>query len=303
MIRNFFELDWILIIAVTLLLGLSLAVLYPISSSGGELNKEKDYFFRQLVFVGVGLVVFFLFALSDYRNWKVASSYLFLLGIFSLFLVLLFGKTVRGTSGWLSLGFFNVQPVEPFKIIIVVVIAKYFSRDARGIRGWKSIFLSFVPVLISLFFVLIQPDLGSALIILGVWASLLLISGMEKRQLFILLAGLIIVSLASWNFFLKDYQKERIHVLLNPSADPLGAGYNVIQSTVAVGSGGFWGKGLGHGSQSQLNFLPEKRTDFIFAVVAEELGFGGAMFVLILLVVLLLRLFAIARVSRDNLEK
>lgn len=303
MIRSFFKLDWILIITAILLLGLSLAILYPISSLGGELNKEKDNFFRQVVFIGIGLVVFLIFAFSDYRNWRTASSYLFFLSVFSLFLVLLFGKTIRGTSGWLNLGFFNIQPVEPFKLIIVVVLAKYFSLNAKKIQNVKHVFSSFIPVLVSLAFILKQPDLGSALVILGIWVGVLLISGIKKHHLFILLVGLLIIFLAGWNFFLKDYQKERIHVLLNPAADPLGAGYNVIQSTVAVGSGGFWGKGLGHGSQSQLNFIPEKHTDFIFAVIAEELGFSGAMFVFVLLAILLIRLFAIARASRDNFGK
>ena len=283
-----------------LLLGLSLAILYPISYSGGELNKERGHFFRQLIFVIIGLAVFFVFAFYDYRNWSGVSTYLFLAGLLGLFLVLIFGKTIRGTSGWLSLGLFNLQPVEPFKLIVVVALARYFSLNAKGIGSWKHIFTSFIPVLISLILVLKQPDLGSAVVILGIWLGILLIGGAKKSHLFVLLVSVAILFLAGWSFFLKDYQKERIEILLHPSSDPLGAGYNVIQSTVAVGSGGFWGKGLGHGSQSQLNFLPEKHTDFIFAVLSEELGLGGALFVLALMAILMLRLFFIAQSSRDN---
>src|SRR4030043_1665113 len=140
MLKNFLKVDWILIVAVLLLLGLRLAILYPISYSGGELNKERGYFFRQLIFVIIGLVVFFVFAFSDYRNWSGVSTYLFLAGLLGLFLVLIFGKTIRGTSGWLSLGLFNLQPVEPFKLIIVVALARYFSLNAKGIGAWKHIF-------------------------------------------------------------------------------------------------------------------------------------------------------------------
>ena len=128
-------------------------------------------------------------------------------------------------------------------------------------------------------------------------------SGINKKHLFILFSIGLIIALLSWSFFLKGYQKDRITTLFDPSIDPLGAGYNVLQSTVAVGSGGFWGKGLGHGSQSQLNFLPEKHTDFIFAVVAEELGFGGAVFVIVLIVIVFSRLIKIALSSRDNFGK
>lgn len=303
MIRNILRFDWILAVATVLLLVLSLSILYPISSSNAGTSADKDHFLRQLIFVGIGLAVFLVFSFSDYRNWKASSSYLFLLGIFGLFLVLILGKTVRGTSGWLNLGIFSVQPVEPFKLVIAVALAKYFSFNIKNIRDWKYVALSFVPVLISLIFILKQPDLGSALVVLGVWLGALVVSGVRKKHLFALLVIFLVISFSSWNFFLKDYQKERVQVLVNPFSDPLGAGYNVIQSTVAVGSGGIWGKGLGHGSQSQLNFLPEKHTDFIFAVVSEELGLGGAVFVLILLSIVMMRLFAIARGSRDNFGK
>ncbi len=300
MIREFLKLDWILIVAVLLLVGLGLAVLFPISYLGEEVNIQKDHFFRQLIFAGIGLVVFFALSLSDYRFWDGASPYLYVLGILSLFLVLFFGKAVRGTAGWLSIGELNIQPVEPFKLIMVAYLARYFSRQSKKTWRFRHILISFVPVLIAVAFILWQPDLGSASVILGVWFGMLVISGVKKKHLFFLITIIAIVALVGWSFFLKDYQKERVLVLVNPSSDPLGAGYNVIQSTVAVGSGGMWGKGLGHGSQTQLNFLPEKHTDFIFAVIAEELGLGGALFVIILFLVVIMRLFSISSQSRDD---
>ncbi len=304
MLKFFSKFDLILLIAVLLLLGLSLAALYPISYAGNNSGAgETSHFLRQMIFVAIGLALFFVFAFTDYRILRAMSPALFLSGILLLTLVLLLGKTTRGTSGWISLGFFNFQPVELLKLIIIVVLAKYFSLNIKTIRQIRHIFISAVPVFVSVFLVLLQPDLGSSLIIAGAWAGILLLSGVRYDHLAIVLIVGLLVCVLSWSFFLKDYQKERMEVLLNPSSDPLGAGYNALQATVAVGSGGLWGKGLGHGSQSQLNFLPEKHTDFIFALIAEEMGLAGTIFALILLLIVLVRLFVIARDSRENFGK
>lgn len=303
MIRSLYKFDWILFSALILLLGLNLTVLYPISYLGKAENSDQSYFSRQIIFAGIGLVVFFVFAFLDYRKIKNYSTALYIIGFLFLISVLLFGKVVRGTAGWLGFGGVHLQPVEPFKIIAVILLAKYFSLHSRNIRDYKYILISFVPVVVSIFLIIKQPDFGSAFVIFFLWLSILIMNGINKKHLFILFLTGLIIAFLSWNFFLKDYQKERVITLFNSSSDPLGAGYNVIQSTVAVGSGGFWGKGLGHGSQSQLNFLPEKHTDFIFAVVSEELGFGGAVFVIILLGVIITRLLKIALNSRDNFGK
>lgn len=302
--KKILRLDWILFTAVFLLLGLSLAVLFPISYSGDSLwASDSSHFLHQAVYVAAGLALFFFLAFTDYRIFRSISPAFFLAGIVLLLAVLVFGKIIRGTSGWISLGLFNFQPVEFFKLIIAVVLAKYFSLNARTIRSPRHILVSMVPVLLSVALILVQPDLGSSLVVVGAWLGVLLLGGVRKSYLAALLIAGILIALLSWHFFLKDYQRQRIEVLLNPANDPLGAGYNVLQSTVAVGSGGLWGKGLGHGSQSQLNFLPEKHTDFIFAVVAEELGFTGVVFVLILMLVIMMRLFSISHESRDNFGK
>jgi rod shape determining protein RodA len=301
--RNIFKIDWVLFTSVVLLLGLSLAILFPISYSGENASPDKDHFFRQIIFVGIALVIFWILSFFDYRSLKNYSALLFFLGIFLLLLVLIFGKVIRGTSGWIGFGGFHLQPVEPFKVIIAVALAKYFSVNSRTIKEPRHIFISFVPVLLSIVLILRQPDLGSALVVFAVWFGMLVIAGVKKKYLFILIIICTLVAALSWSYFLKDYQKERVMTLFNPQSDPMGSGYNVIQSTVAVGSGGIWGKGLGHGSQSQLNFLPEKHTDFIFAVVSEELGLGGATFVLALFSVIIFRLIKSAQNSRDNFGK
>ncbi|MDD3487304.1 MAG: rod shape-determining protein RodA [Candidatus Moranbacteria bacterium] len=295
--------DLVLLAAALLLLGLGLSVLFPISYSGDSSAVDTTHFFHQAVFAILGLAVFFAASFSDYRILQSGSSFLFLAGIFLLAAVLVFGKVVNGTTGWISFGLFNFQPVEFFKLIIVVTLAKYFSLNVKTVRESKHIFISLVPVLAAVILILAQPDLGSSLIVVAAWFGILFLAGARKSALAGLVLLGILASFFGWHFFLKDYQKQRIEVLIDPNLDPKGAGYNVLQSTVAVGSGGMWGKGIGHGSQSQLNFLPEKHTDFIFAVIAEELGFAGVVFVLVLLGVVLARLFAIARNSRDNFGK
>jgi rod shape determining protein RodA len=303
MIRFFYRFDWILLVSILLLLGLSLTILYPISWAGKSGAEEANHFWKQAVFAGIGLAVFFFFASIDYRNLKNCSKFLFFFGAALLVLVLAFGKVIRGTTGWIGFGGLHLQPVELFKIITIILLAKYFSLHSRSLGDYRYILFSFFPVALSVILILSQPDLGSAAVVVFLWAALLVISGASKKHLLVLFLIGILIGSIGWFFLLKDYQKERITMLFNPSLDPLGAGYNVIQSTVAVGSGGLWGKGLGHGSQSQLNFLPEKHTDFIFAVISEELGLGGALFVFLLLLAVMTRYIRIAKVSRDSFGK
>jgi rod shape determining protein RodA len=196
-------------------------------------------------------------------------------------------------------GTLRFQPVEIAKIIMVIFLASFFAGKKNQlsivVRTVVSIILIFLPI----FLILKQPDFGSAAIILGVWIIMLLISGINKKNLFLLFA-IGTLSIGSGWFMLADYQKDRLVNFVNPERDPQGSGYNVLQSIVAVGSGGLTGKGLGHGSQSQLNFLPEKHTDFIFAVLSEELGFFGAAIIFFLYGVIFYRLRCIAMGARDN---
>ncbi len=303
MLKIFRKFDWILFVSITLLVLLSLAVLYPISQSEERVDIQNSHFFKQLIFAVVAFAAFFFFSWIDYRNLKSYSAVLFLAGAALLTLVLFTGKIIRGTSGWIGVAGFHIQPVEPFKIIAAIALAKYFSLHSRSTGDMGKVLASFVPLVATLALILWQPDLGSAIVIVFLWLAVLVMSGVRRKHLVLIIAVGLIIFLAGWVFLLKDYQKERITTLVDPFRDPLGSGYNVIQSTVAVGSGGFWGKGLGHGSQSQLNFLPEKHTDFIFAVISEELGSGGALFVMALLLTVILRFIRVARNSRDSFGK
>lgn len=291
------KLDWVLIIAALLLAATGILALYSISMSGGAAGST--YLKKQIVSLSIGAVLMFFFAFYDYRILNLHSTKLYFLALVVLAGVLLLGTTIRGTTGWIGLGKFHIQPVEIVKIVMIIFLASFLSKKKTELSNFVRVAASVVLVGIPVFFILKQPDFGSSAIIIGTWISMLMVSGIHKKNIFILaifFAGAVFLG----SFFMKDYQKDRLVNFVNPYNDPRGSGYNVIQSIVAVGSGGLWGKGLGHGSQSQLNFLPEKHTDFIFAVIAEEMGLLGASVVLILFSFLLYRMKEIARSARDN---
>ena len=214
--------------------------------------------------------------LKTYSYW----FYLFALGL--LFAVLFVGETIRGTKGWFALPGFQFQPVELTKIFLILVLARFFAYRAYEIKRFQTIILSSVLFAPSFLLVMFQPDLGSAIVLFMIWLGMVLVSGIKKKHLAIIGVILLVVFILAWFFGFKDYQKARIATFLNPASDSLGIGYNVIQSTIAIGSGQIFGRGISLGSQSQLNFLPEAHTDFIFSSLAEALGFLGASLVLFL---------------------
>jgi rod shape determining protein RodA len=214
--------------------------------------------------------------------------------------VLLFGKVINGTRGWFAVAGLGIQPVEIVKLFLIIFWARYFSSYARGNAGLKTLLGSGAALMIIVGLVVAQPDFGSALLLMSVWGALLLLAGVRRSHL----AAIVLIGIAaadfSWVAVLKPYQKDRIMVFLDPSRDPRGRGYQVTQSIIAIGSGGLTGKGLGSGSQSQLRFLPERQTDFLFAALAEDLGFVGVMLVLSLFFVIMYRGYALAIAARDD---
>lgn len=283
--------------AVAFLIAISLLALYSVSF--GSSAPDFTNFKKQLISVIIGFLMLMFFSYYDYRALNMHSTKLYFFSLLLLVLVIVFGTTVRGTTGWIGFGSFRIQPVEVTKIIMIIFLASFLSKKKTQLSIMVRIITSVILVFVPVFLILKQPDFGSAMIIVGSWAVMLSVSGISKKNLFILCLIGVMAATSSW-FFLRPYQKERIENFVNPYNDPKGSGYNVIQSMVAVGSGGILGKGLGHGSQSQLNFLPEKHTDFIFAVVTEELGLLGAAIVFALFGVLFYRLKEIARLSNDN---
>lgn len=290
--------DWPLLASSLVLALLGLMMIYSTGlSSGGGL--ESGLWLRQAFFLLAGLLVFFFFATLDYHNLQKASSIFYLLALLLLILVLLWGREIRGSTRWFSFGFFNFQPAEFAKLALLILLAKYFQKEGGLMRRFRNVARSFVYAAVPAALVAAQPDLGSAALLASIWVGFLLISPMPRRFFLYLLLIFLVFSGVSWRFFLHDYQKDRVRSFLQPTADPLGRGYNVIQSIVAVGSGGWTGQGLARGLQSQLRFLPERQTDFIFASTVEELGFVGGAAVLALFAFLLLRGVRIFRQARD----
>jgi rod shape determining protein RodA len=242
---------------------------------------------------------FISFGLIDYNILRSYSTFLYFLAIGLLVITLIFGTTFRGTSGWLNLGFAYFQPVELVKVFVIIFLAHFISKKRGELGEITTIVSSFILVNIVIFFVLKQPDLGSALVVFGIWFVMIFVSGIKKRYLasFIIIGT--ICSIVAWTLF-APYQQARIINFLHPELDPQGSGYNVIQSMIAVGNGGVMGQGFGFGSQSQLNFLPEKHTDFIFATIAESVGFVGTLVLFGLFGILFMRFYSIAIHSRDT---
>ena len=293
--------DWFLMGAVFVLAGLGLLTLFSVSSA-----SAAPFFARQLTWVAIGIALLVLASFIDFRMFRtqgVLIFFLYLFGVALLVILLLKNAAVRGVEGWLQVGGFTVQPVEAVKLILIILLAKFFSKRHIEIYRLRHLVVSGLYMALPAFLVIAQPDLGSAIVLVAIWFSIVLFSGMKLRHLALLFILGAIVSGILWNFVLEPYQKSRITSFLNPQADPKGAGYQAIQSIIAVGSGRMWGKGLGYGSQSHLNFLPEAETDFIFAAYAEEWGFVGVLVMLGLYFLVLWRIIVIGMRASDNFSR
>ncbi|MEI8103728.1 MAG: rod shape-determining protein RodA [Candidatus Moraniibacteriota bacterium] len=296
MLRKLWQLDWVLIVATFLLIGVGLLSLYGISSTGWQ---GGGFFIRQAGFALIGCFGLFLFFFADYRHIARLSTPLYFVTLGVLLAVLLFGVTVRGTLGWINFGMFKIQPVEGVKVILVIFLARFIAKKQTELGALVRMIASMILAGAFVLLVLLQPDLGSALVLIGIWIGMILVAGLRFTHILLLVALGVAVATTSW-LFLQPYQKDRIVNVFTPKADSRGSGYNVLQATVSIGSGGLTGKGIGHGSQAQLNFLPEKHTDFIFSTISEELGLLGAGFVILVYGVLLFRIWHIGMGARDN---
>lgn len=259
---------------------------------------------RQIIWLTLGLCAFFAVSSFDLRILRRTSVVTILYAASLALLALLFvaGSVFGGAQGWFNLGAFAVQPADPAKLALILVLAKYFSRRHIEIAHMRHIIVSGVYAFLVIALLFFQPDFGSAVIVAALWLGVVLVAGIPLRRL-VLLAGLGGVAiLLLWNFGFAEYQKNRILTFLHPLADIRGTGYNAFQSTVAVGSGGVLGKGIGYGTQSRLQFLPEHETDFIFASFAEEWGLVGVVLLFGLFGFLVYRLVANAQQGETNFE-
>jgi len=291
------DFDWLLLAAALLLSVISLVEIYSSTMS----QPTENFFVRQLAWVIVGISALFIVAAIDYHLIAEHIPWLYVLAIGVLLYTLALGHTVAGSKSWIGLGPVAFQPSELIKMVVVVALARYFSelrsrRYMTFMQIAKGCMIAGVPIgLIAL-----QPDLGTALTYLPAIAVGLFVRGVRPRVLASLVLGFVLVLPVSW-LVLKPYQKERILTFLDPERDPLGKGYQVTQSKIAIGSGGLLGKGVFNGSQNQLGFLPTRHTDFIFSVVGEELGFAGVIGTLGLLAFIIFRSIYNAVTARDNL--
>lgn len=295
---HFLKFDWIVFSAVLLLSLFGLIEIYSIAL--GQETLSLLNFKKQIIAIMAALVLFFVTSFIDYSFLKSFTKIIYGAGVVLLVAVLFLGKTVRGTTGWFDIFGFSLQPVEFVKIILIIFLARFFSNSAVRMRPLKSLILSFLGTFGLVFLVLLQPDFGPSIIMLTLWFITLILVGFDRRYFLMIIIPVIALAFIAWNFYFKDYQKDRILTLLNPSDSSLAEGYNVSQALIAVGSGGFSGRGVGFGSQSQLKFLPEAQNDFIFSVISEELGFLGAGLVLLLYLVLFWRLIIVIRKLNDD---
>ena len=295
LLENF---DWIFLALVLALSGLGIINLY--SASLGFQPEGTPVYMKQVYWLLLGLAAMLLLLFFDYHHVAEAAYTLYGMGIFLLLLVLVTGQVRSGAQRWIHLGFFSIQPSELVKVFVIAGLAKYFSRreypDGLGFRDLVGPgLLVGVPFLL----ILKQPDLGTALHLAFACLSVLLYLRVRPAVMLTLSGGIAVALPFAWHF-LKEYQKNRIRTFLNPEQDPLGAGYHIIQSKIAVGSGQFWGKGFMKGTQSQLRFLPEQHTDFAFSVFAEEWGFAGSVVLLLLLFLLIMIGLRIVSRSQDR---
>lgn len=296
------NIDWLLVVAIIPLVLAGLMTMRPL---GDNQDGATVFFIRQIIWIGLGFLIFFVFSAVDWRflrNSGVLFAF-FAFAIITLIFLFIFGSNVRGSNSWFVFRFFSVEPSDPIKLLIILVLSKYFSRRHVDIANFKHILVSAFYAGVPALLVFFQPDLGSALVIFLIWFAMVSVSGINKRHLFLVLAVVALVFSVSWFFVLRPYQKARILTFLDPTRDPRGAGYNVLQSIIAVGSGQFTGKGFGLGTQSRLNFLPEHRTDFIFAAFAEEWGFIGVTMIFFFFGILIWRILRNAFWGEGNFER
>ncbi len=290
--------DGYLLVPVLLLSAMGLVTMY-------SYQGDNVFFERQLLWIGVAIVLMFMSLIPDYRLVRSGNTlfivYLLTLGLLGLVLVI--GEVTLGAQSRFDFGFFSLQPSEPAKVVLIAILAKYFSKRHELIGDFKHIIVSGVYAFLIFGLVFVQPDFGSAIILFSIWFGMILVSGIRLKHLAIvfLLGTLAFGTL--WQFGFQEYQKQRIMTFLDPLADIQGAGYNAYQSTVAVGSGQLLGKGIGYGTQSKLQFLPEYETDFIFAAFAEEWGLVGVVLLFSLFGILIWRLLFLAVSAATNFER
>lgn len=290
--------DWILLLQVTLVAAIGIVNLYSATSAWS--GPATPIYLKQLSWFGLGLLIMTLLCLFDYRHLEYLGFPAYGVTLLLLLAVLVVGRTSMGATRWLSVGGVGLQPSEVMKIVIIIVTARYLT-DKSNPQGFtlKELLVPGVLLLVPVLLVMKQPDLGTAMLLLAIGGTMALFAGIRRSAVVTLGFAGVAAACGGW-FLLHDYQRQRIYTFLNPESDPLKSGYHIIQSKIAVGSGGLFGQGFRQGTQAQLSFLPERHTDFAFSVFAEEWGFAGCLLLLVLYLLIVLWGLYVARRASDR---
>ena len=291
------KIDWIMFSSVMVIASLGLLTMSAFVST--DLFLEK-----QIIWLIISVTVFFLLSFIDYRflNKTNVVTAIFLISLILLFALFVLGHTAKGAESWFKFGGMSFQPSDPIKLVLIILLAKYFSKRHVEIANIRHIFVSGCYALSIFLLVLFQPDFGSALIIFLIWLGMILVSGISKKHLLLVFMLGATAFSVFWAYGLKDYQKKRVINFLHPLSDIRGSGYNAYQSTIAIGSGQILGKGIGYGTQSKLKFLPEYRSDFIFSAYAEEWGLVGVGILFLFFGIFIWRIISNAYYGATNFE-
>lgn len=296
MLKN---LDFVVIVVTLLLIGISLVIIGSATHINTPSEDRYWYVQRQGLFAVVNIIFIFLLLHIDYKVLSRFANALYGINLVMLLAVMVVGQTALGAQRWIQIGPISLQPSEFSKLIMIICLANMLDNRTGRLNSFKDIIPIFLYVGLPFLLVLKQPDLGTSLVFLAILFGMIYVAGINTKCLMGIFGAGIVFLPIFWHF-LKDYQKMRLTVFIDPNVDPLGSGYHIIQSKIAIGSGMLFGKGLFGGTQSQLNFLPENHTDFIFAVIGEELGFLGSVAILLLYFILLYRGLKISTAARDN---
>lgn len=299
LVRGFREqFDWPLFVTVAAIALIGVVNLYSATSAEGS---RADVYIQQIYWLTLGAGVAALVAAIDYRHFERHGWVAYGLGIVLLVLVFLIGRSVRGSQRWIPIGGFSLQPSELMKIFLIIALAKYLHNDPKTHgRTLKDLVIPGLILAVPMGLILAQPDLGTALICAFIFGTIMMLTNLKLRSLITLAAAFIVSAPLTWTYLLKGYQQERLKSFLNPNADLLDSGWHAYQSQVAIGSGGFWGKGFMQGTQNQFRFLPDQHSDFPFPVWAEEHGFIGSLILIGLYLFLVLWGLKIASQAKDR---
>lgn len=301
--RLYFHVDWLLFAAVLLIAGIGLATIYSTTyvhfpGGGGRPGRE---FWTQLYAIGLGGIALLVCLTIDYRILTEHSLLIYAALLAALIFVLVAGDSAGGAQRWINLGAFKLQPSEFARIVVALILAMFFGENRRGAKNPGDLVIGGIFLAVPLLMIAKQPDLGTAVTLIPVAFGIAYLAGLRLRLIGVGIAIAILLAPIAWNFALKDYQKSRIIIFLDPEQDPRGAGYQPIQARVSVGSGGLMGKGFMQGTQGQYKFLPAPHNDFIFSVLAEEHGFLGVLVALGLYLFVILRSLEAARLAKDRI--